>query len=111
MFNPKPEIYQKLSELDYSVAQSSQNIFEEVPAITYSISNDGANYCLGKELSHQDIEVIIDIWTDDSATGSKILGEVETKMREIDYRLKTSCDAPAPKGTLCHINTRFVAIK
>ena len=111
LYNPKPEIYSVLSELGYYVAQSSQNTFPTVPAITYKISGNSPEYCLDKELAKQDVTVTLDIWTNDTETGSQILAEAEAKMMSIDYRLKTSLDVPAPQGTLAHINATFVGIK
>ncbi|MDO4271543.1 MAG: hypothetical protein Q4C83_00975 [Candidatus Saccharibacteria bacterium] len=112
MFNPKQEIYKKLSEIkDAAVSQSSQNIFNEVPAITYRIDGNGANYDLDNEIAYQDVRVSIDIFTDDSVTASKLLAQVEAKMREMKYRLDTSLDVPSPKGALYHINATFNGLR
>ena len=111
LYNPKPEIFKKLSELDYPVTQSSQNIFNTVPAITYSIQGNSADYDLDNEIASQSILVSVDIWTDDSKTASSILAQVEAKMRELLYRLNTSLDVPSPEGALYHINATFVGLR
>ena len=46
LFNPKPEIFSKLSELNYPVTQSSQNKFNKVPAITFRIDDNNTDYYL-----------------------------------------------------------------
>jgi len=112
MFNPKPEIYQKLSEIEnVSVSQSSQNVFKEVPAITYRIDSNDADYYLENEIASQEIRCTIDIFADDSVTASRLLVQVEAKMRELKYRLNNSLDAPSPEGALYHINATFVGLR
>lgn len=112
MFNPKPEIYAKLCEIEgVSVSQSEQNIFNEVPAITYRIDGNGANYDLDNQIASQDIRVSVDIFADDSVTASKLLAQVEAKMRELKYRLNTSLDVPSPEGALYHINATFDGLR
>lgn len=108
LFNPKPEIFSKLNELGYPVTQSSQNVFNEVPAITFRIDGNDTEYYLENDIATQAVTVTIDIWTNDSVTASRILGEVEAKMREIKYRLNTSLDVPSPQGALYHINATFI---
>lgn len=107
LFNPKPEIFSKLKELDYPVIQSSQNKFTKVPAITFRIDGNAADYYLENEVASQEITVTIDIWTNDSVTASSILAQVEAKMRDLKYRLNTSLDVPSPEGALYHINATF----
>ena len=108
LFNPKPEIFNKLSELEYPVTQSSQNKFNEVPAITFRIDGNDTDYYLENEIASQEILVSIDIWANDSVTASSILVQVEAKMRELKYRLNTSLDVPSPEGALYHINATFI---
>lgn len=107
LFNPKPEIFSKLGELNYPVTQSSQNKFNKVPAITFRIDDNNTDYYLENEIATQRILVSIDIWTNDSVTASSILAQVEAKMRELKYRLNTSLDVPSPEGALYHINATF----
>ncbi len=107
LFNPKPEIFSKLSELGYPVMQSSQNKFSDVPAITFRIDGNSTEYYLENDIASQEILVSIDIWTNDSVTASSILAQAEAKMRELKYRLNTSLDVPSPEGALYHINATF----
>lgn len=112
MYNPKPEIYQKLSEIEgVSVLQSSQNEFTSVPAVTYRIDGQTGNYDLDNQLYRQDILVTIDIFTDDSVTASHILENVEAKMRDLNFRLSTAIDVPQPEGALFHKNASFEGIR
>ena len=112
MFNPKPEIYAKLCEIeDVQVSQSSQNIFNTTPAITYRIDGNAADYYLENDIASQQILCSVDIWTDDSKTASILLVQVEAKMRELNYRLNNALDVPAPEGALYHINAAFVGLR
>ncbi|MDO4979152.1 MAG: hypothetical protein Q4E47_03310 [Candidatus Saccharibacteria bacterium] len=111
MFNPKPEIVSKLKELGFPVTLSSQNVFNEVPAITYRITGNSAQYDLDNEIVKQDIAVTLDIYADDSVTASSLLVQVEAKMRELKYRLQNSLDVPSPEGALYHINATFVGLR
>lgn len=113
MFNPKTEIFQALSaiSLDYTVMQGTQAEFNSTPAITYWIGDNSPEYDLSKAIAKQDIEVVVDVFADDSITVSRIVGEVEAAMREIDYLLTTSTDVPNPEGALYHANLRFSAVK
>ena len=111
LFNPKPEIFSKLRELGYPVVQSSKNVFNEVPALTYRIDGNAADYDLGNDIASQEITVTVDIWANDSVTASSILAEAEAKMRELKYRLNTSLDVPSPEGALYHINATFVGLR
>jgi len=111
MFNPKTEIVSKLGELGYPVTRSTNNVFNTVPAITYRIDGNAADYDLDNEIAHQDIRVTVDIWADDSVTASSILVQAEAKMRELKYRLENSLDVDAPEGALYHINATFVGLR
>lgn len=111
MFLPKQEIFEKLSELGYDCYQGSQVVFSKTPAITFRIDDNSVNLDLDNEISNQEIIATIDIFTDKGSQGSKILAEVEEKMRSIGYRLANSIDVPQPKGALYHINCRFIAKK
>jgi len=111
MFNPKTEIVSKLKELGYPVMRSSNNVFNEVPAITYRISNNSTNLDLDNKIASQDIRIAVDIWTEESTTASNILEQAEAKMRELKYRLENSLDVDAPEGALYHINATFVGIR
>ncbi|MCL2094773.1 hypothetical protein FWH13_01515 [Candidatus Saccharibacteria bacterium] len=109
MYNPKPRLQKELSSLGYHCQQGSQAIFNEdqIPAITFRIDNNSVDTDLDNKISSQDIVVAVGVWTDDSPTASRILGEVEEKMRELGYRMVFSADIPNPDGSLFHISTRF----
>lgn len=112
MYNPKKEIYQKLCEIEgVSVSQSAQNIFNEVPAVTYRIEGNAADYYLENDIASQRIYCVIDIWADESTTASALLVKVEAKMRELKYRLNNSLDVPSPEGSLYHINATFTGLR
>ncbi len=111
MYNPKKEIVTRLKELGFPVTRSSDNIFNEVPAITYRISENSADYTLENEISVQNITVTIDIWADKSTQTSEILAQVEAKMRELKYRLTNSLDVDSPEGALYHVNATFAGIR
>ena len=110
-YNPKPEIYAKLKSLGYACIQGNQETFTKVPAITFTLGNKSARYELDKNPSAYDVEVVVDVWANDSVTASGIVDEVEAAMLDIDYLLTYSTDVPAPDGCLYHTNLRFSAIK
>ena len=112
-FNPKPEIFAKLNSLGYSCKQGFQETFlkTEVPAITFTIGDKSARSELDGTPSAYDIEAIVDIWANDSVTASRIAGEVEAAMLDIEYLLTYSADVAAPEGCLNHMNLRFSAVK
>ncbi len=111
MYNPKPTIYAVLSALGYACMQTSQNVFSEVPAITFDISDNAPDYDLDVNITAQKVIVTVDVWADDSVTTSSIAAEVEAAMREIDYLLTSSLDVPAPEGCLFHYQLRFSGTK
>lgn len=106
MYLPKSDIYNSLKSLNYYVSQSQPSTFNELPAITFSVGNNSINYDLDNNVGTQDIEVIVDIWAEDSVTASKVLSEVEQTMRLQNYRMSFSNDIPNT-GNLYHINCRF----
>ena len=108
MYLPKADIYNALKTLPYAVSQSSDNVFNELPAITFSIGGNQPSYGLDVEILDQNIVVVIDIWAEDSVTNSEILGKVEALMRQNSYRLEFSADVPNTDKKLFHTNTRFI---
>lgn len=113
MYLPKADIFSMLKDLKtipYDVKQSSQNVFSNLPAVTYRVSTNKIQLDLDSEINSQDIEIIIDIWSEDSVTASNVLSDVERIMRLSDYRLDFSADIIDPNG-LFHITSRFKAIK
>lgn len=112
MFTPKVQLQKALSSLGYYCHQGAQASFadNEIPAITFRIDNNSVNLDLDNQIASQDINVVVDVWADDSITASKILSEAEEVMRVNGYHLTYSADVPQPKGCLFHINCRFITV-
>lgn len=116
MYNPKPEVYETLKALGYSCSQGRQAVFEEdkLPAITFTLGNKTGRYELDKTARAYDVEVVVDVWGNESAVVSRVAGEAEAAMLEIDYLLTYCADIPPDletEGSLYHIQMRFGAIK
>lgn len=111
MFQPKAEIFAKLSELDAKVLQGSQTVFNEIPAITFLIQNNSVNLTLDNKIAAQNIAVSVDIWANDSVSASELLSAAEAKFREIGYRLTNSLDIPNPDASLFHVNATFEGLR
>lgn len=111
MYLPKSEVYTALSSITgVTVRQSSQKTEAVIPSITFAISDNATELTLSNEISQQTVLVTVDIWAADSGKADTLLAQVETKMREIGYRLAFTMDVPDPQN-ICHINTRFEGIK
>jgi hypothetical protein len=106
MYLPKTDVYNSLIELPYSVAQTQPEIFNELPAIIFSVGNNAVSTDLDGEISSQDIEIQIDIWAEDSVTASTVLSQVEEIMRSNFYIMSFSNDVPNVSN-LYHIVSRF----
>ena len=109
MYLPKSDIYNSLNNLNYYVAQSQPPTFNDLPAIIFRVGNNSIEVDLDNEIRSQDIEIIIDIWAEDSVTASTVLSQVEGLMRNNNYKMSFSDDIPN-KGNLFHINSRFTKI-
>jgi hypothetical protein len=109
MYLPKSDIYNSLKELNYFVSQTQPSEFTTLPAIIFNLGNNSINADLDNNISSQDIEVVIDIWAEDSVTASKVLSQVENIMRINLYTMSFSSDIPNI-GNLYHINCRFTKI-
>ena len=109
MYLPKSDIYNSLNELNYFVSQNQPEMFNELPAIIFSVGNNDVNLDLDNTIISQDIEIIIDIWAEDSVTASTVLSQVEDKMRNNNYKMSYSSDVPNVTN-LFHINSRFTKI-
>ena len=109
MYLPKSDIYNSLKTLNYYVSQTQPIEFIDLPAITFRVGNNSVNLDLDNTIISQDIEIIIDIWAEDSVTASNVLSQVEEVMRQIGYKMSYSSDVPNI-GNLFHINNRFTAI-
>ncbi len=106
MYLPKSDIFSWLKTLPYSVLQKKPPIFNTLPAITFKVGNNNVNLELDNTIGNQDIEIIIDLWANDSVTASQMLSDVEALMREHDYIMVFSGDIDDPSG-LYHTSTRF----
>lgn len=106
MYLPKSDIYSILKELNYPVYQSQPTLFDKLPVINFEVLDNNVELFLDNTIAYQNIELKIDIWADDSVTASKILSEVEGKMRLNQYKLSYSADVPN-MGNVYHLTTRF----
>lgn len=108
MYLPKMDIYNILKTLPYRVSQSSEAIFNELPAITFRVGDNSVNLDLDNEILYQDIVIVIDIWAEESLKASKMLSEIEALMRQNGYKLNFSTDVPNVDKNIYHITTRFI---
>lgn len=111
MYLPKSDIYSSLKDLTYQdkaiyVSQTQPPVFNDLPAIIFKVADNTPIYDLDNNILSQDLEVQIDIWTEDSVTASNILSLVEETMRSNLYTMSYSNDVPNI-GNLFHIVTRF----
>lgn len=109
MYLPKSDIYTSLKKLNYYVSQRQPPTFNDLPAIIFSVGNNSTNLDLDNNILSQDLEVIIDIWADESVEASKVLSQVEEIMRQNNYKMSFSNDVPN-SGNLYHIYCRFTKL-
>lgn len=109
MYLPKSDIYNSLKTLNYFVSQTQPPTFNDLPAIIFNVGNNAVDVDLDNTIISQDIEVIIDIWAEDSVKASKVLSQVEEIMRLNLYKMSYSNDVPN-NGNLYHILSRFTKI-
>lgn len=109
MYLPKSDVYNSLKELNYYVSQTQPATFNDLPAIIFSVGNNALDYDLDNNIISQDLEIIVDIWAEDSVTASKVLSQVEETMRKNLYKMSYSNDVPN-NGNLYHILNRFTKI-
>ena len=106
MYLPKEDVYNSLKTLPYYVSQTQPPIFNELPAIIFSVGNNAISTDLDGNISSQDIEIQIDIWAEDSVKASEILSQVEELMRSNLSIMSFSNDVPNVSN-LYHIVCRF----
>ena len=106
MYLPKKDVYDSLKTLPYYVSQTQPPIFNDLPAIIFSVGNNAISTDLNGEISSQDIEIQIDIWAEESVQASEILSQVEEIMRSNLYIMSFSNDVPNVSN-LYHIVCRF----
>jgi len=109
MYLPKSDIFNSLKELNYYVSQTQPARFNKLPAIIFKVGNNSVNLDLDNNILSQDLEIIIDIWAEDSVTASNVLSQVEEIMRKNQYQMSYSNDVPN-NGNLYHILSRFTKI-
>lgn len=109
MYLPKKDIYNSLKTLDCYVSQTQPSTFNELPAVIFNVGNNTVDVDLDNNIISQTIEIIIDIWAEDSVTASNVLSQVEEIMRKNQYTMTSSNDVPNT-GNLFHINSRFTTI-
>lgn len=109
MYLPKTDIYNSLKELNYFVSQTQPHTFNNLPAIIFRVGNNSIETDLDNNIISQDIEIIIDIWAESSVEASKILSEVEEKLRQDFWNMTYSADIPNT-GNLYHITLRLKKI-
>lgn len=106
MYLPKSDVYNSLKTLNYFVSQTQPSEFTDLPAIIFSVGNNSINTDLDNNILSQDIEIVIDIWAEDSVTASKVLSQVENVMRINLYNMSFCNDVPN-SGNLYHTVCRF----
>ncbi len=109
MYLPKSHVYNSLKELNYYVSQTQPATFNDLPAIIFSVGNNTLDYDLDNNIISQNLEIVVDIWAEDSVTASKVLSQVEEIMRKNLYKMSYSNDVPN-NGNLYHILNRFTKI-
>ena len=107
MIIPKEEVMTILSSLGYEVVQTSQNVFNDFPVITFYVEDNQNKYSLDKQLIDQDITVSVNIWAEDSVKASEILEQVEKVMREHGYYMTMWNDIPNIDKSIFHIACRI----
>ena len=109
MYLPKTDVFNSLKTLNYFVSQTQPPIFADLPAIIFSVGNNAVSTDLDGEIASQDIEIMIDIWAEDSVTASTVLSQVEELMRSNLYIMSFSNDVPNVSN-LHHIACRFAKL-
>ena len=106
MYLPKTDIYNSLKSLNYYVSQTQPPVFNDLPAIIFSVGSNVINTDLDNNILSQDLDIQIDIWAEDSVTASTVLSQVEETMRLNLYTMTSSNDVPNISN-LYHIVSRF----
>lgn len=106
MYLPKTDIYNSLKSLNYYVSQTQPPVFNDLPAIIFSIGSNVINTDLDNNILSQDLDIQVDIWAEDSVTASTVLSQVEETMRLNLYTMTSSNDVPNISN-LYHIVSRF----
>ncbi len=110
LYDPKDDIYTILRALSPGVyvSQDRPEVIAVFPSITFYINNNVPTYDLGKNIPHQDIEVVIDIWCNTSIESGQLLSALTDTMLNNNYMLTFSQDIPETSTMkISHISTLF----
>lgn len=110
MFKPKEEVYKILNKLNYWVSSVQPDKFKELPSIIFKCDNNTINLDMDNQITSQEVVITIDIYAKRSSEATKILEEVESKMRENYYRMTFSNDDVPSRLGISRINARFEKI-
>lgn len=105
MKNPRKDVYAWLTAAGFNVAKQGQNVFNDLPTITYYIASQAHELTLDNEIGNARIAVQIDIWSEEA--GSDMLEQIEAIFRTHNYTLTFSADVPNIDSDLNHISARF----
>lgn len=116
LYEPKKDLYGLLSTIDFTIGdvqvyQQRPEVLEELPCITFNVSNNSAILELSKDIGYQEISVTIDFWGSTSKDTGSMLSETDEVLRANGYQLTFSSDIPDPDGEISHITSRFNLIK
>lgn len=107
MFIPNETVYNLLSAIEgVEVFQNRPETITVFPCLTYYISSNVPEIDLSKEISFQNIEVVVDIWSKTSSESADLLDVLESTMRANGFVLSFSSEVADPYG-ISHIATRF----
>lgn len=118
MEDQKATIYDKLKEITTLTVDGhtkTVKVYQERPeeivledylAVTFLSDNDVPAYDLSNEIVKQDTELKVDLWGLTSLDTSALIAVVESKLRELKYKLVYNQDISDPKG-YAHKTTRF----
>lgn len=107
MYIPNLDVYNILKSVGgIEASQQRPEDLVKYPSVTYYIANNKVNSDLSKEISYQEVEVVVDIWTTTSKEGTELLSQIEASMRENGFMLSFSSDISEANGR-SHITSRF----
>lgn len=107
MYNPRPDIVNWLKNEGINIVKQSQNVFNELPTVTYYLASQNNQLSLDNKIVNSTIAIQIDIWTDTGPKGSEILTQIEGILRQKNYNLVFSSDLPNIDSEVNHITARF----
>lgn len=106
MYEPKEDLYTILNSIaGVTVYQTRPEVLQNFPCITFNIGSNIPEYDLSKEITHQDIDAVIDIYAETSKETGSLLASLQQKMIDNDYRMVFCMDIPDDNAS--HITTRF----